>query len=538
MMSNPLPWLFRGGILAATLFAMPFHEARADSPPSAPPIDNSVSPPEMTGVPIPPGQIDRAMAQLDALATQVMAKSGIPGMAIAVVRNGRTVYAKGFGVRRMGAPDKVDANTVFLLASLSKPVGATVVAHEVGQHVISWNTPIVQHLPWFALDDPWVTQHVTIADMYAHRSGLPDHAGDDIQDLGYDQRQILQRLRYLPLHSFRDTYAYTNFGLTAAAEAVAAAAGTDWASLSEDAIYRPLGMTSTSSRFADFAKRPDRAIGHILVNGAYVPKYQPQPDAQSPAGGVSSSVNDMARWMAMVMQDGVYDAQPVVDRDALLPAVTGEIVAGHSASMNARPSLYGYGFNVGTQASGRTSIGHSGAFSLGAATNFVIIPSAGIGIITLTNAPPTGAAEALNAMFMDLVQFGYVTRDWLHDYGQLMVPLMAPEGTLAGKTPPANPRPAEPLADYAGTYGNDYFGDAHIVRHGDTLALQLGPHATEFPLRHWDGDIFVYTPAGESAPVGSVGAVTFTPGPAGKAASFAIDLYADTGRNRFARRQD
>ncbi|MCB8881217.1 serine hydrolase [Acidisoma cellulosilytica] len=524
-------WLFGSGILAAGLMA-----GQASAAPPPPAIDNSVSPPEMVGVPIPPGQIDKAVAQLDGLIAQIMQKTGIPGLAVAVVHNGQTVYAKGFGVRRVGSPDKVDADTVFQLASLSKAVGATVIAREVGQHVVTWNTPIVKHLPWFALGDPWVTQHVTIGDMYAHRSGLPDHAGDELEDLGYTQRQVLDRLRYLPLASFRDTYAYTNFGITAAAEAVAAASGKDWATLSDDAIYRPLGMNVTSSRFADFEKRPDKAVGHVLVDGVYAAKYQRQPDAQSPAGGVSSSVNDMAHWMAMVMQDGVYDAKPVIDPDALLPAVTGEIVAAHSASVTARPGLYGYGFNVGTQPSGRTTISHSGAFALGAATSFMIIPSAGIGIVTLSNASPIGAVEALNAMFADLVQFGYVSRDWLHDYGRVIAPLMAPQGTLAGKTPPANPAPAKPLADYVGDYGNDYFGTAHIVQRGGALVLVLGPKSMDFPLRHWDGDIFAYTPSGENAPAGSIGKVQFTSGPTGKASALDIDLYAETGRNHFLRR--
>src|SRR5438552_7036918 len=123
--------------------------------------------------------------------------------------------------------------------------------------VVKWDTPVVKHLSWFVLGDDWITQHVTIADMYAHRSGLPDHAGDDLEDLGYDRGQVLERLRFLPLHSFRGDYAYTNFGVTAAAESVAAAAGADWASLSEEAIYRPLEMTSTSSRFSDFERQPN-----------------------------------------------------------------------------------------------------------------------------------------------------------------------------------------------------------------------------------------------------------------------------------------
>ena len=157
------------------------------------------SPPQSAGVPIPDGQIDKAIAGLDAIASDVMKRSGIPGMAIAVVRDGKTAYAKGFGVRKIGESQPVDADTVFQIASLSKSLAATVVAHEVGAGIVRWDTPLVAHLPWFKLIDPWVTQHVTIADMFSHRSGRPEHAGDDLEDLGYDRRTVLERLRRLPL---------------------------------------------------------------------------------------------------------------------------------------------------------------------------------------------------------------------------------------------------------------------------------------------------------------------------------------------------
>ncbi len=525
----------RAAMLAAILFGALV--GRADA---APPVvgDPSLPPTETMGVAIPPGQIDRAIRHIDGLVAAILRKTGIPGMAVAVVRGGKTVYAKGFGVRRAGAPEKVDADTVFQIASLSKPVGATVVAHEVGQHVVAWDTPIVRHLPWFALGDDWITRHVTIADMYAHRSGLPDHAGDDLEDIGYDRRQVLERLRFLPLHSFRDDYAYTNFGVTAAAEAVATAAGTDWAMLSEQAIYQPLGMTATSSRFDDFDKRTNHAVGHVRVGGVFVPKYQRQPDAQSPAAGVSSSVNDMARWVAMVLQGGVYNGRAIVAKDALLPAVTAEVITGHAPSMTARPSLYGYGFGIGIQPSGMIALSHSGGFELGFATNVLMIPSAGVGIVTLSNAWPIGAVEALDAEFADLVQFGTVTRDWLHDYGMVTASITAVVGSLAGKSPPAHPTPSASLQTYAGVYANDYAGDAEVVQRGDGLVLKLGPKGMEFPLRHWDGNEFVYTPVGENAPDGSVSSVTFKLGATGAAEAVNIEFFAASGRGDFTRKSN
>ena len=250
-------------------------------------------------MPLPDNAVAGAVARLDGIAADLMSSSGIPGLAVAVVHGGKTLYAKGFGVRDTRSDEPVDAGTVFQLASLSKPIAATVVAQQVGAGVITWDTPVVDTLPWFALSDPSVTRMVTVGDFFAHRSGLPDHAGDVLEDLGYDRRAVLERMRLLPLAPFRTSYAYTNFGVTAAAEAVATAAGRDWADLSEQVLYRPLGMSTASSRFADFQSRPDRAVGHVKVDGAYQPRYTRDPDAQSPAGGVSASVQDMASWLAM-----------------------------------------------------------------------------------------------------------------------------------------------------------------------------------------------------------------------------------------------
>jgi CubicO group peptidase (beta-lactamase class C family) len=470
-----------------------------------------ILPPLRPGITIPAGQIDNAIAQLDTLAAEMMAKTGIPGMAVAVVHGGKVAYAKGFGVRKVGAPDTVDADTVFQLASVSKPVGATVIAHAVTEGTVAWDTPVVQHLPSFGLDDPWVTDHVTIADMYAHRSGLPVHAGDLLEDLGFSAEDIQQRLRYEPLSPFRSTYAYTNFGMTAGADAVAAAAGTDWASLSDRTLYDPLGMSSTSSRFSDYTARPNRAWTHIQQNGAWTAAVIRDPDAQSPAGGASSSVNDMAKWMIMVLGNGTgASGVKISSPEALLPAVTPQIISVPSFEQSARAGFYGYGFDVAVSPAARATFSHSGAFSAGAATNVLLLPSAGVGIVTLTNAPPTGIPEALDQQFMDLVQYGEPFTNWYTVYQAAFASMSAPFGELAGQQPPASPAPAGPDSAYVGSYTNDLYGTATVTAGAGGLSLLLGPNQIAFPLTHWDGDVFTYTPTGESAGQGSVSKVTFT----------------------------
>ncbi|BBY34378.1 serine hydrolase [Mycolicibacter minnesotensis] len=484
------------------------------APAAAPPALQDTSPNEVSGVDIPEGRVDAAVARIDGLVRELMDSTGVPGLAVAVVHGGKTLYAKGFGVRDtrngQGPDNAVDADTVFQLASMSKSVGATVVAQQVGAGAVAWDTPVVTQLPWFALSDPYVTDHLTIADLYAHRSGLPDHAGDGLEDLGYGRREVLQRLRYLPLSSFRDSYDYTNFGVTAAAEAVAAAAGVEWEQLSADVLYRPLGMASTSSRFGDYLARPNRAVTHVKEGEGYEPGYQRNPDAQSPAGGVSSSVNDMARWLTMVLANGSHHGTQIIAPEALLPAITPQVISAPATVATARAGLYGQGFTVSITSSGRTQYGHSGAFLLGAATAFSALPSQDVGIVVLTNAAPVGVPETLIAQFLDLVQYGEIRENWATLYQQAFAPMSQPEGSLVGTPPPARPAAAQPLSAYVGDYTNSYWGPVAVTEDHGALEVALGPRHQQFRLTHYDGDTFTFTLQGENAPEGTISKATFT----------------------------
>src|SRR6478735_6427804 len=414
----------------------------------ATPSLSDIPPPLVPAMPLPDDAVGKAVAKLDGIAEDLMKKSGIPGLAVAVVHGGKVAYAKGFGVKDVRSGDKIDPDTVFQLASLSKPLSATVVAHQVGENEIGWDTPVVSKLPWFALSDPTVTRMVSVGDLFSHRSGLPDYAGDMLEDLGYDRRFVLDRLRQLPLDPFRISYAYTNFGLTAGAEAVAASAGKSWEDLAVEALFDPLGMASTSFRFADYQARPDRAVGHIHGDGRYQPLYVRDPDPEAPAGGASSSANDMTRWLTMMLANGSHEGKQIVDPKALLPAVTPQIVSSRATEPAMRSGFYGYGFNVGATSAARMELSHSGGFVLGAGTNFVILPSADVAIIALTNGTASGVPEALNAQFADLVQFGEVREKWFDLYQQLLAPGEQPVGSLVGQKPPANPSPSAPLASY------------------------------------------------------------------------------------------
>jgi CubicO group peptidase (beta-lactamase class C family) len=500
--------------------------------PSLAPVPSDVPPPLVPALALPENAVDNAVAKLDGLAEDLMKKSGIPGMAVAVVHGGKTVYAKGFGVKDVRAADdpknRVDADTVFQVASVSKPLTASVVAHQVGVNAIGWDTPIVSKLPWFALSDPVVTQMVSVGDMLSHRSGLPDHAGDLLEDLGYDRRAVLERLRAFPLDPFRISYAYTNFGFTAGAEAVAVSAGKSWEDLADAAVFDPLGMASTSFRFADYQARQNHAVGHIHVDGRYEPLYVRDADAEGPAGGASSSVNDMTRWLAMVLANGSHDGQQVIEEKALLPALTPQIVSSPASEPAMRSGFYGYGFNVSATSGARMELSHSGGFELGAGTNIVILPSADVAIVALTNATPSGVAETLTAEFADLVQFGEVREDWFGLYSKIFAEMEKPMGSLVGKQPPASPAPAAPLPSYVGTYDNDFWGPAKVTEKDGKLMLALGSKLN-VPLTHWDGNTFTFSFVTENAPPGTISKAIFDGG------KLTFEYYNTEGQGTFTR---
>jgi CubicO group peptidase (beta-lactamase class C family) len=483
-------------------------------------------------------QVTYAVQELEKLAQKQIQENALPGLAIAVVFQDKPVYAKGLGVRDTSEKVPVDADTVFQLASLSKPIGSTVVAELVGEGKITWDSKLSVLDPTFAMFDPWVTREITIRDMYAHRSGLPEHAGDLLEDLGFKRAEILHRLRYQhPGSSFRSHYAYTNFGMTEGGVAAAKAYGVEWETASEEKLYRPIGMTSTSSRYADFMGRRNKALGHVLVDGKWVQKFKRDPDTQSPTGGVSSSVNDLAKWLRLQLGNGKFDGKQVVDKGALVETHHPHMLTGFNP-FTQLPTFYGLGWNVSYDPEGRLRLNHSGAFGLGAATYVNVVPGEQLGVVVLTNAYPLGIAEALGTTFLDIALYGKPTQDWFALFKQVYSNPAA-VGTVLGfdySKPSALQAPALKNSAYAGRYTNDFFGDISIVEKDGGLAIVQGPKNKTFPMKHYDRDTFTYQTEGENA-VGQSG-ITFTIGPDGKAAQVLVENLNVRGEGTFKRVRD
>jgi CubicO group peptidase (beta-lactamase class C family) len=434
--------------------------------------------------------------QIQSFVEKSMAKTGVPGVAVGIVCRDKIVYLKGFGVRKAGCRAPVNADTIFQLASLSKPIASTVIAGLVGAHEISWDDRIIKLDPEFRLSNPNVTEQITIRDFLSHRSGLPTSSGDALEDLGFSRSEVLHQMRLLHLTGqFRKTYKYSNFGYTEGAIAAAKGMHKSWEDLAEERLFEQLGMKSTSYRYSDYKDAGNKAAIHVFANGKAVARYQRDPDAEAPAGAASSSVRDLAEWLRLQLSSGGWNGKQIVASDALKQTHSPQIAIGRDPNTGGT-SYYGLGWDVNYDRDGKLMLSHSGAFFIGVSTAVRLSPSDQLGIVVLTNALPTGLAEAITSTFFDLYKYGAPRRDWLTLFGGIFRTMLENSNNeskdYSRVTPPSNPVPSGPLSAYVGTYRNDYYGDIEISKVGDSLWMRLPAAGALYTLRHWYGKAFTY----------------------------------------------
>jgi len=466
-----------------------------------------------------PETVNSVLAQLDPYIRSSLATTKVPGVSIAVIYNDQVVFLRGYGIRKVGESAQVDPDTVFEIASFSKPITSTILASLVGEGKISWDDRIADIDPGFQLSSPDTTRQITIRDFLSHRSGLATESGDLLEDLGYSRPIILYRMRYLPLPGqFRKTYAYSNFGYTTGAIAAATKIGKPWETIAEEQLYSRLGMTSTSSRFSDYEDRANKAALHIFINGEPVNRFVREADAEAPAGGVSSSARDLAEWVRLQLSGGKWNSKQIIDANALAETHKAQICRNPAdpAKPNVCPGdqYYGLGWDVGTNAEGHTQVSHSGAFFLGAATAVYLVPEEHIGVLALSNSLPVGLPESICLHFLDIVHYGKPQRDYLSLAAKLFSQMIAQtqdaSPDYAAMTQPKTSSPAQPLAAYAGKYTNEYFGTLEVSVENNQLVLRLPPRGSYYELAHWDGDTFTYYFASENTGAGRRGAI-FSP---------------------------
>jgi CubicO group peptidase (beta-lactamase class C family) len=224
----------------------------------------------------------------------------VPGLAVAVVKDGEVVLTRGYGVRRAGEPAPVDAHTLFGIASNTKAFTAAALGILVDEGKIAWDDPVTKHLPWFQMYDPYVTREMTVRDLLCHRSGLGLGAGDLLfwPPSTFSREEIVQRLRFIkPAHGFRSKFAYSNLMFVAAGQVVAAVTGSSWENFVKQRIFGPLGMKSTQTSVKVFHPGDNVATPHSKVEGHLQAIPYTDIDNSGPAGAINSNVSDMSRWV-------------------------------------------------------------------------------------------------------------------------------------------------------------------------------------------------------------------------------------------------
>jgi len=439
---------------------------------------------------------------LDADVARALRTFQVPGVAVAIVKDGKVVLARGYGIRRVGDTATVDARTRFGIASNTKAFTATALGLLVEEGKLEWDAPVVRYLPWFALSDPWVTSQLTVRDLLVHRSGLGLGAGDLLwwPTSTYDRKDIARRLRFIPLAtSFRSAYAYDNVLYTVAGEVIEAVSGQSWERFVQSRLIDRLGMTHTTLLHSDAGQEGNVAATHGLVDGA--PRVTPPmlSDNTNPAGGINTGAEDIARWLIVQLDSGrLADSTrlftPRTTR-ALWSIVTPMRFGTYPPELApAQPQFLGYGLGLVIQDyRGRKIVTHTGGLP-GYVSRVTLVPSLRLGIAVLTNAESGEMFDAITNRVLDHY-LGAPRYDWIAAYLTLRQradsQITAQEAAATAARDTAS-RPSLPLARYAGTYTDPWYGGVTITEQDGTLRIAMG-HTPELAgrLEHWQYDTFV-----------------------------------------------
>lgn len=431
---------------------------------------------------------------LDSYTLQAMANWNVPGLAVAVVHNGQLVHARGYGVRRLGSDDKVDAETLFSSASCTKAFTAAAIAKLIDGGAVGWDDPIVRHLPEFQLSDPAFTSSVTIRHALSHRAGLPT-ANMLWRSGALDSNQILGRLRWLqPVAEPGQRFLYNNNMYLVLGKLVEQLSGRKWTDFVRSELFQPLGMTSTVADSSGIKGRVNVASPHAADTGTAQLIDCYCPDVIAPAGTIHSNVLDLAKWVTMHLENGRYDNRQVLSKARIDELHT---APGHAPETPGDPKIprapirnYGLGWFFNEHA-GRRVIEHSGV-QTGFVAWIAMIPEERLGLVVLSNNHQTGLNSALRSWILDAM-LGKTPRDWSEevrkDYTNGYQRQFREAKAQFDSTRPAKSPLPRPLGDYAGRYTSKLYGDIVVTSKDNNLQLQLG---TRFDgrLEHWQNDEF------------------------------------------------
>jgi CubicO group peptidase (beta-lactamase class C family) len=467
---------------------------------------------------------------IDAYVEAAMRDWGVPGVAIAIVRNDSVVFAKGYGVRELGKSDRVTPNSLFAIGSTSKAFTSAALGMLVDEGKVRWDDPVTKYLPGFQLFDPYVTRELTVRDLLTHRSGLA--RGDLLWHAsGYDRAEVLRRVRYLrPSWSFRSTYGYQNIMFLAAGEVVASVTGKSWDEFVRERFFTPLGMQRTVTSVRPLASMADVASPHERINGDVRPVAWLNIDNVGPAGSINSSVLEMSEWLRLQLGQGTYRGRKLLDPKTVKEMHTPQTIIRMSEEQErtfpmTKFAAYGLAWSL-RDYYGRKLVGHGGGIR-GMRAEVMLVPEEQLGFVVLTNSA-TNLPVALIYRLID-TYLGTPQRDWsatLLATAKRQAERSAEERRRLEAARAKGTSPSVALEKYTGTYADSMYGSVKVTLENGNLALAFGPQYVG-DLRHWQHDTFE---ARWREEVLGRQFVTFALDPRGNVKSLEVENLATFGR--------
>ncbi|HEX6730190.1 MAG TPA: serine hydrolase [Pyrinomonadaceae bacterium] len=422
----------------------------------------------------------------------------VPGFAVAIVKDDKIVFAKGYGVRELNKPSAVDADTLFAIASNSKAFTAAAMAILVDEGKLKWDDRVTKYLPWFELYDPWVTREMTVRDLLCHRSGLATFAGDLLwYESDYSREEIVRRARFLkPTTSFRTRFGYQNLMFVAAGEVILAVTGKTWDEFIRERFFVPLGMARTITTNKQLQAATNVATPHNQFEGTLRVIRYGNVDNAGAAGAIKSSVADMAQWLRLQLGRGTFVGKKIFgsdrSREMWTPHIVVSAISEQAEKFNPTThfNLYGLGWSIGDY-QGRKVISHGGGLD-GMVSRVALLPEENLGLVVLTNSEsvvPNIISNKIVDMFL-----GVPKRDWNADFLARFKQNQAGEQAATKKMEDSripNTQPSLPLAAYIGTYGGVMYGDAKVSEESGKLVVRFVPSPLFVgDLEHWHFDTF------------------------------------------------
>ena len=442
-----------------------------------------------------------AQENLDSVVERTMKEFEVPGMAVLVVKDGRTVVSKGYGVRKLGESAPVTPKTLFGVASNTKAFTAAALAMLVEEGKLKWDDPVTGHLPGFQMADPYVTHEMTIRDLLVHHSGLGLGAGDlmyfPTTDLSRDE--IVRRLRHVKLSaSFRSRYAYDNILFIVAGQVVARVSGMSWDDFLRTRIFEPLGMHSTNTSVRKFRGGDEVAYPHAKADGKLCWLEPEDSDNWGAAAGVNTNLEDLSKWVLLQLgrgrSNGVKLFSAAQSRQMWSPVtiMTTRPATGPLAAVAPNFSTYALGWNV-SDYRGHKMVHHTGGLA-GMVTRLTMIPEMQLGVVVLTNQEAGSAFNAVTYTVLDHYM-GAAGTDWVEALAaaQKKREAAAADTILkAGAKRDANSKPSLPLSADAGRYHDAWYGDVFVEEKDAKLRMRFS-HTAELvgAMEHWQQDTFI-----------------------------------------------